>query len=138
MTEQTLLLIKPNAVQKGHIGEIITIIEKHQFEILKLRSFRFDLDLAHKFYEEHIGKEFFQRLIEFMTSDMTVALLLEKPHAVNVLRDLVGVTNPETRRPGTIRYIYADSVTRNAVHASDSHEHALREIALIFPESGLH
>jgi nucleoside-diphosphate kinase len=137
MTEQTLLLIKPNAVQKGHIGEIITIIEKHQFEILGIKSFRFDLPLAHKFYEEHIGKEFFHRLIDFMTSDMTVAVLLEKPHAVDMLRDLVGVTNPETRRPGTIRYMYADSVTRNAVHASDSHDHALREIALIFPENEL-
>jgi nucleoside-diphosphate kinase len=137
MTEQTLLLIKPNAVQKGHIGEIITIIEKHQFEILKIKSFRFDLPLAHKFYEEHAGKEFFHRLIDFMTSDMTVGVLLEKPHAVDMLRDLVGVTNPETRRPGTIRYMYADSVTRNAVHASDSHDHALREIALIFPENEL-
>jgi nucleoside-diphosphate kinase len=64
-------------------------------------------------------------------------VLLEKPHAVDLLRDLVGVTNPETRRPGTIRYMYADSVTRNAVHASDSHDHALREIALIFPENEL-
>jgi nucleoside-diphosphate kinase len=63
MTEQTLLLIKPNAVQKGHIGEIIAIIEKHQFEILAIKSFRFDLPLAHKFYEEHIGKEFFHRLV---------------------------------------------------------------------------
>ncbi len=133
MTEQTLLLIKPNATQHRHIGEIITIIEKHEFDIVRIKSFTFDLALADKFYEEHIGKEFFQRLVEFMTSGQTVALILEKENAVELLRDLVGVTNPATRRPGTIRYIYGETVTRNAVHASDSIDHAKREIALIFP-----
>ncbi len=133
MTEQTLLLIKPNATAKGHIGDILSIIEKHGYRILQLKSFRFDKELADKFYAEHIGKEFFERLVSFMTSGMTVAALLEKENAVPDLRELIGDTNPEKRKPGTIRYLYADSMTENAVHASDSHDHALHEISLIFP-----
>jgi nucleoside-diphosphate kinase len=133
MTGQTLLLIKPNATAKGHIGEIITIIEQNNYEIRQLKSFRFDLDLANAFYEEHVGKEFFARLVKFMTSGLTVAALLVKENAVSDLRALIGDTNPEKRKPGTIRYLYADSITENAVHASDSPKHAKREIDLIFP-----
>lgn len=133
MTEQTLLLIKPNATAKGHIGEILSIIEKHGYRILQLKSFQFNKELADKFYAEHIGKEFFERLVKFMTSGMTVAALLEKENAVPDLRELIGDTNPDKRKPGTIRYLYADTVTENAVHASDSHDHALHEISLIFP-----
>ena len=135
MKEQTLLLIKPNATAQKHIGEIITIIERNGYDILKLRSFTFDLPLAHAFYEEHAGKEFFERLINFMTSGMTVAALLEKENAVADLRELVGDTYPERRKPGTIRAVYADNITENAVHASDSPMHAKREIALIFSET---
>jgi nucleoside-diphosphate kinase len=135
MTELTLLLIKPNATRKHHIGDILAIVEKHGFRIKKLKSFTFDLPLATQFYEEHIGKEFFERLVTFMTSGMIVAALLEKDEAVYHLRELIGDTNPETRKMGSIRYLYADTYTENAVHASDTHDHALREIALIFPEN---
>ncbi|TFG43983.1 MAG: nucleoside-diphosphate kinase [Bacteroidia bacterium] len=133
MIEQTLLLIKPNATRKGHIGEIISIIEKNGYTIKQLKSFHFDRALADKFYAEHIGKEFFVRLVTFMSSGMTVAALLEKDNAVPDLRELIGDTNPEKRKAGTIRYLYADSITENAVHASDTHDHALHEINLIFP-----
>ena len=135
MTEKSLLLIKPNATRKKHIGEIITIIEQHGFNILQIKSFFFDTELANKFYAEHIGKEFFQRLITFMMSGMIVGLLVEKDNAVPELRELVGDTYPEKRKPGTIRALYADTVTENAVHASDSHDHALHEIGLIFPNT---
>ncbi|MBM4399458.1 MAG: nucleoside-diphosphate kinase [Candidatus Cloacimonetes bacterium] len=135
MIEQTLLLIKPNAIKKKLIGDIISIIEKNGFNILKLESFYFDNALAYNFYAEHIGKEFFDRLIKFMTSGMVVAALLEKESAVEKLRELIGDTNPEKRKPGTIRYLYADSITENAVHASDTHDHAIHEIALIFPDN---
>lgn len=134
MIEKTLLLIKPNATRKHHIGDILAIVEKHGFNILELKSFTFDLPLVNKFYEEHIGKEFFERLIAFMTSGLIVAALLEKDEAVYHLRELIGDTNPETRKMGSIRYLYADTMTENAVHASDTHDHALREIALIFPD----
>jgi nucleoside-diphosphate kinase len=133
MPEQTLLLIKPNATQKKVIGKIISIIEEHGFNILKLRSFFFDLELVTAFYAEHIGKEFFTRLTDFMMSGMIVGLLLEKEDAVHELRELIGSTEPSTRKPDTIRALYADSYNQNAVHASDSHDHALYEIKLIFP-----
>lgn len=134
MTEKTLLLIKPNVTRKKRIGEVIAIIEKNDYNILAIKSFTFDLSLAHKFYEEHLGKEFFERLIRFMTTGMTVALLLEKNDAVPALRELIGDTNPDTRKEGTIRFLFADTITENAVHASDTHDHALKEIELIFPE----
>jgi nucleoside-diphosphate kinase len=134
MTEFTLLLIKPNATRKKHIGDILSIIEKSGYEVRALKSFVFDTALADRFYEEHIGKEFFNRLVTFMMSGLTVAALLEKENAVYDLRELIGATDPEKRKPGTIRDLYADTYTENAVHASDSHDHALREIALIFPE----
>lgn len=134
MIEQTLLLIKPNATKKKHIGDILSIIEKNGYEIKNLKAFTFDTALANKFYKEHIGKEFFERLISFMMSGLTVGALLEKDDAVLSLRELIGSTKPENRKPGTIRALYADSFTENAVHASDSHDHALREIFLIFPE----
>jgi len=135
MKELTLLLIKPNATRKHHIGDILAIVEKHKFKIIRLKSFTFDLPLASQFYEEHIGKEFFERLVTFMTSGLIVAALLEKDEAVFHLRELIGDTNPETRKMGSIRYLYADTYTENAVHASDTHDHALREIALIFPDN---
>lgn len=134
MIEKTLLLIKPNATRKHHIGDILSIVEKHGFEILKLKSFVFDLPLVTQFYEEHIGKEFFERLITFMMSGLIVGALLQKDEAVYHLRELIGDTNPETRKMGSIRYLYADTYTENAVHASDTHDHALREMALIFPD----
>ena len=134
MKEQTLLLIKPNATKKHVIGNILARVEEAGFVIRHLKSFTFSQELAYKFYEEHIGKEFFERLLAFMTSGMTVAAQLEKEDAVKHLRELIGDTNPEKRKPGTIRYLYADTVTENAVHASDTHDHALRELHLIFPE----
>ena len=134
MPEQTLLLTKPNATQKRVIGKIISIIEESGFSIRKIRSFYFDRDLVDAFYAEHIGKDFYTRLTDFMMSGMIVGLLLEKEDAVHELRELIGTTDPEIRKPGTIRALYADSYNQNAVHASDSHDHALHEISLIFPE----
>lgn len=133
MPEQTLLLIKPNAVNHHHIGEIITIIEQKGFAILKIKSFWFDQELASRFYEEHEGKWFFPRLMAFMMSGMIVGLLLEKENAVLELREIIGATDPDDRKPGTIRALYAESYNENAVHGSDTHEHAIREIGLIFP-----
>ncbi len=132
MTEQTLLLIKPNAVLHKHAGEIISIIEAKAFVLRNIKVIQFDRHFAALFYEEHRGKEFFERLLDFMCSGTTIALLLEKENAVSALRDLVGDANPSKRKPGTIRDIYAEGITENAVHASDSPDHAKREIALVF------
>lgn len=132
MIEQTLLLIKPNAVLHKHAGEIISIIESHAFVLRNIKVIQFDRHFAALFYEEHRGKEFFERLLDFMCSGTTIALLLEKENAVSALRELVGDANPSKRKSGTIRDIYAEGITENAVHASDSLDHAKREIALVF------
>lgn len=132
MNEQTLLLIKPNAVHHKHIGHIISIIETRGFIIRNIKIFQFTTDSASDFYRDHRGKSFFDKLVSFMVSGTTVALLLEKKNAMADLRELVGDADPEKRKPGTIRSIYAEGVTENAVHASDSMENAHREIKLIF------
>lgn len=132
MNEQSLFLIKPNAIEKRHVGHIISMVEEKGFIIRNIKIFRFDENSAKEFYAEHLGKEFFERLVSFMISGSTVALLLEKNNAVADLRMLVGDTDPQKRLHGTIRYLYAEGITENAVHASDSLEHARREIGLIF------
>jgi len=134
MRELSLLLIKPNATRKKHTGEIIAIVEQAGYDIIKLKSFFFNRRSVNNFYAEHKGKEFFDRLTSFMLSGMIVALLVEKDNAVTDLRELIGATDPAKRRKGTIRDLYADDYTENAVHASDTHDHAVREISLIFPE----
>ncbi|MCB5287114.1 MAG: nucleoside-diphosphate kinase [Candidatus Cloacimonetes bacterium] len=132
MIEQSLFLIKPNAVMQGHVGHIISMLEDHGFSILKMKLFRFDEELSRIFYAEHIGKEFFNRLQSFMCSGDTVALLLEREDAIHHLRELNGDVLPEKRQPGTIRALYGAGITENGVHSSDSLDSAKREIEVIF------
>ena len=132
MKEKSLLLIKPNAVRNKHIGHIITILEENNFHFCALKIFRFNRELAEHFYAEHKGKSFFEKLLNFMMSDFIVAIIVQKDNAVQELRDLIGDVNPEKRKPGTIRYLYAEGITENAVHASDSIDSAKREIGIIF------
>jgi nucleoside-diphosphate kinase len=134
MEHTTLLLIKPNATAKNQIGEILRMVEAHGFVIDNLKLFRFDTDLAEQFYDIHQGKPFFQRLIDFMTSGKTVAVVLHRNDAVAMLRKLVGDTDHTKAAPGTIRFLFGETITVNAVHASDSPENAAREIALIFSD----
>jgi nucleoside-diphosphate kinase len=134
MPETTLLLIKPNAVKNKNIGEIISIIEKDNFQIKDIKYFHFDENLLNEFYKEHIGKSFFVNLKAFMISDITIALKLERENAINRLRQLNGDTDPAKRETGTIRSLYADTITANAVHSSDSEENAKRELGIIFGE----
>ncbi|HCX73901.1 MAG TPA: nucleoside-diphosphate kinase, partial [Candidatus Cloacimonas sp.] len=116
------------------IGEILQIVEKNGFSIEMLRMFQMDMAIAEKFYAEHKEKSFYHKLIDFMTSGKTVAAVLHRTNAVPVLRELIGNTDFRQARVGTIRFLYADSITRNAVHASDSIESAQREIGIIFPD----
>ena len=132
MTDRSLLLIKPNAVQHHHVGHIISIVEDHGFKLRDIKIFQFTSASAEEFYEAHRGKEFFERLVRFMCSGETIALLLERNDAVELLRELVGDADPAKRAPHTIRASYAEGVTENAVHASDSIAASKREIKLIF------
>ncbi len=133
MREYTLLLVKPNATARHRTGAILAIVEEAGFDIIDMRLLVMDEELAGRFYAMHVGKPFYERLVEFMTSGRTVAVVLLREFAVNHLRSLVGATNPGQAAPGTIRHIYGETVTRNAVHASDSPENALREIGILFP-----
>jgi nucleoside-diphosphate kinase len=132
MIERCLFLIKPNAIAYRDVGHIISMIEEHGFEIRDTKLFRFDPSLSRHFYAEHADKEFYPRLESFMCSGDTIALLLEKENAIHDIRQLLGDVVPEKRKPGTIRALYGQGITDNGGHASDSTEHAAREIEIIF------
>lgn len=129
---KTLLLIKPNATKKNVIGKILSIIEENNFKIKSLKSFYFSRLQAAEFYAVHSQKEFFEPLLDFMCSGLTVAVVLTKQNAVQELRKVVGATNPENAEKGTIRNLFGDSLRHNAVHASDSNENAQYEISVLF------
>ncbi|MEO0198882.1 MAG: nucleoside-diphosphate kinase [candidate division WOR-3 bacterium] len=131
---KTLLLLKPDALQKRVVGEIISMIEKAGFNILNIRMKRWTKAEAEKFYAVHKGKEFFEGLIEFMTSGPVIGILLEKDNAIEELRNLVGATDPAKAEPGTIRNKYGTNVRVNAVHASDSPSSFEYEVKCFFGE----
>ncbi len=129
--ERTLLLIKPNVVRKNKIGAVIDNLESQGFVVRNIRMERLTHERAESFYEVHRGKPFYNKLVEFMASGPIVALVLERPDAVNFLRGFIGATDPAEALPGTIRRLYGDTVRENAVHASDSLENAAKEIAFL-------
>lgn len=131
---KTLLLLKPDALQKRVVGEIISMIEKAGFNILNIRMKKWTKSEAEKFYAVHKGKEFFEGLIEFMTSGPVIGILLEKDNAIEELRNLVGATDPAKAEPGTIRNKYGTNVRVNAVHASDSPSSFEYEVKCFFGE----
>lgn len=129
---RTLAIIKPDIVEKRKVGEVISILENH-FNIVEMKMVRLSKEMATEFYKEHIGKEFLDRLINFMTSGPVVVLVIEGENAVKRLREVVGDTDPKKSKPGTIRNLYGEGLPRNAIHASDSEESAIREINFFFP-----
>ena len=132
MIEQTLAMIKPDAVGANVEKEIVARLEREGFRVLLSRRERLSRDEARVFYRVHEGKPFFGPLVEFMSSGPIVALLLEKEGAIEDLREVIGATDPAEARKGTIRADYASSKERNAIHASDSPESAKVEIAFFF------
>ncbi len=132
MKEQTLALIKPDAIAKKYQGKIIDDILKAGFEIKAMKMLYLDNEKAKQFYAVHKGKDFYIPLVEFMTSGPTIVMLLEKENAVSDYRDLMGKTNPEKAAEGTLRKKYGETTRRNAVHGSDSTENAKKEIAFFF------
>jgi nucleoside-diphosphate kinase len=130
--ERTLVLVKPDAVQRGLAGEILARFEARGLEIKAARLLTVDRDLAQKHYAEHEQKPFFGELVEFITSAPTLAFVLEGEGAIAVLRTTMGATDPAVAAPGTIRGDFALSMPDNLVHGSDSPESAEREIALWF------
>ena len=132
--EKTLVLIKPDAFGKNHTGEILKIYEAAGLKIVAAKVMQMDKKIAAIHYAEHVEKPFYPELVEFMTSAPLMALVLGGENAIERVRKINGATNPAKAAEGTIRKLYAESVTKNAVHASDSPENAAREIKIFFSE----
>lgn len=130
--EKSLVLIKPDAVEKNIIGKIINMYEVNDLKVVNFKMQKIDKELAIKHYEEHIGKVFFESLINFITRGPLCALILEGTNAIEKIRRINGSTNLEIAEEGTIRKLYASNNTENCVHASDSLENAKKEINLWF------
>jgi nucleoside-diphosphate kinase len=135
--ERTFAMIKPDAVAAGHVGEIISQIERSGFKILALRMLRMSRRDAEGFYEVHKDKPFYGALVKFMTEGSSVLLALERDNAVAKWREVMGATNPEKAEPGTIRKLFGTNIERNASHGSDAPETAEAELKFFFCSADL-
>jgi len=135
--EQTLILIKPDGVERGLIGQIITRFEQRGLKLAGMKLLQVSNELARRHYAVHEGKPFFDPLIEYITSSPVVAMVLEGPEAVQVARNTIGATRPAEATAGSIRGDFGLMVGRNLVHGSDSPENAAIEIALWFDDAEL-
>lgn len=133
MSERSLVLIKPDGVERGLVGEVLRRIETKGWKIIALEMKKLDEKTAAAHYAEHDGKPFFKDLVSFITSSELVALVIEGPNAILGWRQMMGATNPANAQPGTIRGDFATETQNNVTHGSDSSESASREIALFFP-----
>lgn len=133
--ERTFVMLKPDAVQRRLIGEIIRRIEAKNLNIVAMKMIHIDRKLAETHYGEHREKPFFKELVDFVTSGPAVAMIVEGPNAISVVRAMMGATNPFNAAPGTIRGDFGLDLTQNLIHGSDSAESAGREIALFFGEA---
>ena len=134
MAQRTLILVKPDGVQRNIIGEVISRIESKGLKLVALELRTIDTDTARAHYAEHAEKPFFGELVDFITSGPLVALVAEGERAIEAFRALAGATDPVKATPGTIRGDFALQVAQNIVHGSDSPESAEREIKIFFPE----
>ena len=133
MTQRTLVLIKPDGVERGLVGEVLSRIERKGFRIAALQLRTLERSIAEQHYGEHKDKPFFSDLVDFITGGPLVAAVIEGPEAIASWRTMMGATNPANAAPGTIRGDLATETQMNVTHGSDSPESAAREIALFFP-----
>lgn len=133
--QHTFTIIKPQAVARGYIGPILNKIAEAGFKIAALKMLHLTRSEAQRFYEVHVGRPFYDDLVEFMISGPIVVAILEKENAIEEYRKLIGSTDPEKAEEGTIRKMYAESMQANAVHGSDSDENAEIESTFFFPSS---
>ncbi len=131
--ERTLTIIKPDAMEAGHAGDIIKMFEANRFKMIAARLVNLTRKEAEGFYAVHRGKGFFESLTTFMSSGRAMPMVLEGENVIARLREVMGATNPANAAPGTIRKLYATNIERNAVHGSDAPETAAFEIAYFFP-----
>ena len=132
MAEQTLIIIKPDAVKRNLVGEILSRFEKKGFIISKLKALNFTVEMAEQFYSDHNSKPFFGELVSFITSRKVVAAVIEGENVIDTTREIIGKTNPKDAAPGTIRGDFGIDITENSIHASDSSESFDKEVNVVF------
>ena len=132
--EETLIFLKPSALERGIIGEVLSRFERKGLRFKALKLMKMNRELAEEFYSIHRGKHFFQELIDVISDRYILAAVLSGRDAINVVRSLIGSTDPVKAAPGTIRGDYGLDITDNIIHASDSKESFLREVKILFPE----
>ena len=132
MIEQTLIIVKPDAVKRNLVEEILSRFEKKGFTILKQKTLNFTTKMANEFYSVHSAKPFFDELVSFITSGEVVAAIIERDNAVSLTREIIGNTNPKDASPGTIRGDFGISITENSIHASDSSKSFDKEVNVVF------
>ncbi len=132
--ERTLIVVKPDGVQRGLAGEILAGFERRGFKLAALKMLNVSRELAEEHYSEHKDKPFFAGLIEFITATPVVAMVLEGQNAIPLSRQMIGATDPLQAAPGSIRATYTNDKQANLIHGSDSPEAAARELKLWFPE----
>lgn len=130
--ERTLIIVKPDGVQRGLVGQIITRFEARGFKLAGLKLMRISRELAERHYAEHQGKPFYESLVSFITSSPVVVGVVEGPNVIALVRAMMGATNPANAAPGTIRADFATSLSYNIIHGSDGPEAAQREVNLFF------
>jgi nucleoside-diphosphate kinase len=136
--ERTLSIIKPDAVGKNHIGDIIAKFEKNGLKIVAAKMVQLDQSRAKEFYAVHKERPFYMSLVNFMVTGPVLVMVLEGANAVNKNREIMGATDPSKADAGTIRKLYAHSIEENAVHGSDSAENAATEINFFFNKNEIH
>ena len=132
LAEQTLIIIKPDAVKRDLVGEILSRFEKREFSISKLKMFNFTTEMAEQFYSVHSSKPFFGELVSFITSGSVAAAIIEGENVINMTREIIGKTNPKEANPGTIRGDFGNGILENSIHASDSRESFDKEVNVVF------
>jgi len=132
LAEQTLIVLKPDAVERNLVNEIISRFEKQGFKIKKQKTFDFTKEMAKEFYSIHKSKPFFDELVSFITSGRVVAAVIEGDNVVATTRKIIGTTKPSEAAPGTIRGDFGRGITDNTIHASDSMESFEKEVKVVF------
>ncbi|MDH5174950.1 MAG: nucleoside-diphosphate kinase [Elusimicrobiota bacterium] len=136
--ERTLVIIKPDALSKKIAGKVITTFEKKGFKIVAFKMVLLSREKAEEFYEEHKGKEFYEPLVNFMSSNPCLVMVLEGEDVTQEVRDVAGNTDPQKAEPGTLRELYAQDNRHNILHAADSLNSAERELKFFFSENEIH
>lgn len=131
------IMIKPNAVRRGIVGEVLSKLEKKGLKLIGMKLLQMTQSQAKELYKEHIGKGFYEKLMEFSLSGPVITIVVEGPRAIEITRHIVGNTDPLKAAPGSIRGTYGLSVRKNVIHASDSQESAERELKIFFNEEEL-